>query len=462
MTAAGPNEFTLTSARTDLRITLLDQYGQPLTGACFRVASGSYARTLCDSAAASGGANGVTLIDYAPAGQRHPDPDDDPGQFPDGGAADADHDRRRGQRAHPDHHRSGPAPTPTATPTATATATADGDDAGADRHADPEPTDRRRRSRRRERRRRSRRATAADRRRALPFADGFESGTLAAWTDSENFGIAPANDPLGGAFQGAAVSSGQPSYVRAELAAPTADIHVRTRFFLAARGEGTAVDLVRIRDAENRVRLTVAVGGNGRLALNAHDGGGSRVGPDGGAGRVARAAGALRPGGPAVTVWYDGLAVDEMSGSGSAPPRPARCSSATTARAWSTTCASTTSGSTARRCRCWGSTPRRRRRRRRRRNRRARRCRNRPTRSRHRTDRDRGAGRPGRRRRRRRRRPRSRSRPRSDAGADADRGEAAGGLIGRKGGRDPPLVPGGHIHVRRDFARRQAGIESRR
>ena len=66
-TTTGPNAFTVTSRRTDLRITLRDQDDRPVVGACFNVTSGSYTRTLCDNRADSNGLDGVTLMTYSPA-----------------------------------------------------------------------------------------------------------------------------------------------------------------------------------------------------------------------------------------------------------------------------------------------------------------------------------------------------------------------------------------------------------
>lgn len=61
------NLITLVSGRTDLTVTLVDQNGNPVTGACWIFAQGSYAKTMCDNTAASGGLNGVTRFERVAA-----------------------------------------------------------------------------------------------------------------------------------------------------------------------------------------------------------------------------------------------------------------------------------------------------------------------------------------------------------------------------------------------------------
>ena len=95
---AGANAVALTSRRTDLRVTLVDGRGTRCRGACFTAGAGCYIRTLCDNATASGGANGVTLITYAPAGTVTLTQSTVPLGLDAGPRADGDGDRRAPQR----------------------------------------------------------------------------------------------------------------------------------------------------------------------------------------------------------------------------------------------------------------------------------------------------------------------------------------------------------------------------
>lgn len=53
----------LTNGRTDVEFVQVDQNGDPVLGSCFQLAQGSYDKTLCDTATASGGLDGRTLFE---------------------------------------------------------------------------------------------------------------------------------------------------------------------------------------------------------------------------------------------------------------------------------------------------------------------------------------------------------------------------------------------------------------
>jgi glucose/arabinose dehydrogenase len=184
-------------------------------------------------------------------------------------------------------------PTAGANPTATASATAAPSEA-ATATASPTPT-----------------ATLPP---TLPFADGFESGDLSAWSAAD--GLTVSGDEVHtGAWDARARSDGtSPASATRTIEPPAPELFARTRFTILARGENP-VTLLRLRDGAGAPLLTFSVDAAGRLQARA-----DRTGATGAFGPVTadewhevQVRARVAVGEDLVEVWLDGALVGRFS-----------------------------------------------------------------------------------------------------------------------------------------------------
>lgn len=106
---------------------------------------------------------------------------------------------------------------------------------------------------------------------ALPFADGFESGDLATWTEAEGF-VTTQAIARSGSWAGLSQSDGtrdasdSPAFVTKTLDEAATELFLKAEFYLDRRGDNT-VDLATFRDSRGRPLVTLLVDADGKLAI---------------------------------------------------------------------------------------------------------------------------------------------------------------------------------------------------
>ncbi|MFL5759066.1 MAG: hypothetical protein ACJ789_04965 [Thermomicrobiales bacterium] len=155
---------------------------------------------------------------------------------------------------------------------------------------------------------------------SLPFADDFESGTLAKWTSVKDLGIQRGGHESG--YAAHAASDGRAgSTAMIALAKPQSDLYARSVFEIANHGNKT-VTLLTLRGESGRV-VSLFVAGTGKLSIS-----------NGIDGSIARSAEVIQArewhevqvhasiASGTLEVWLDGQRVDALSGTAALGSKP--------------------------------------------------------------------------------------------------------------------------------------------
>lgn len=109
------------------------------------------------------------------------------------------------------------------------------------------------------------------------FTDGFESGSMAAWTTSSGISV-QSQERYAGSYGARATSAGGATTGRKQLATTYPNVYYRIRFKVLGKG-ATNVYLAKLRDATDSSVLGVSVNESGQLALTNYVTGSKYAGP---------------------------------------------------------------------------------------------------------------------------------------------------------------------------------------
>lgn len=144
--------------------------------------------------------------------------------------------------------------------------------------------------------------------------DGFETGTLASWSTTQNF-TAQQAIVRSGSWAGRATASAQPAYAQADLDSPIADVYVRS--FIHVVSHSASMPVLRALNPTGGLLATLNVSAANELVLNNKVSGASkRSGVIVPAGTFFELQLRLFISGASGTaeVWYNGARIDALSG----------------------------------------------------------------------------------------------------------------------------------------------------
>lgn len=153
------------------------------------------------------------------------------------------------------------------------------------------------------------------------FNDGFESGSMSAWTSSTGLAVQSAQR-YSGAYAARATSTGGATFARKQLAGSYTNIYYRVRFNVLDK-PATNVYLAKLRDTADSSVLGLSVNETGQLALTNYFTGSKYSGPSVAPGWHEAQVHAVVAGGSSQTeVWLDGVkapALNKVESLGSTP-----------------------------------------------------------------------------------------------------------------------------------------------
>jgi hypothetical protein len=157
---------------------------------------------------------------------------------------------------------------------------------------------------------------------ASMFGDGFESGTLASWTQVVGSVSVQTDAPYAGAYYARAVSTGASAYLLRALGTAQPDLYVQSAVDVVANG-GTLI-LLRLKSAAGKPLVTLKEKKNGQLQVQNHVAAKTRTSatrlPKGSWHLLQLHASVGSP--SAIGVWLDGQPLGDLSGTESLGTSP--------------------------------------------------------------------------------------------------------------------------------------------